>query len=162
MRRTLRAISEMEGSPDDGNGDRGERDIPSTAQRIAANDQVGREWISELAERHGVHESDIRLLSRTRDPDWIGTDADHAKGAWFRELWEHAVADRSHPKIHVRGVHYATISRAKEIEPPTNCEWKFYQNTETCFDYLGSASTAACVLGYVPYEGLVDEKNAQE
>lgn len=62
----------------------------------------------------------------------------------------------------MRGVHYATISRDEEIAPPTDCDWEIYQNTQTCFDYLGNASSAAHVLGYAPYEGLVDEKNAQE
>lgn len=156
-------MSEMEGSPDDGNGDRDERDVPSTAQRIAANDQVGREWIRELADQAGVSKWDLLMLSRKNDPDWIGTDTHHAKGAWFRALWEHAVDDRSEPTIHVRGVHYATISRDEEIEPPTQPKkWSIYQNTQRCFDYLTNASNYARVLGYVPYEGLVDEKNAQE
>lgn len=141
----------------------GESDVPSTAQRIAANDQVGREWIRELAERHGVHYTDLLLLSRKNDPDWIGTDTHHAQGAWFRDLWEYAVADRTEPTIHVRGVHYATISRDEVIKPPTEPEkWSVYQNTQRCFDYLTKASNYARVLGYVPYEGLVDEKNAQE
>lgn len=122
---------------------------------------TGREWVREVAQWHGIDVDDVLMLSRQNDPDWMGTPTDHKKAEWFRELWEHAVADRTDREIHTRGVHYATVMRDEDIVPPTNCTWEAYQNTDACYGYLSSAATAARVLGYVPLDGITDEKNNQ-
>lgn len=122
-----------------------------------------RDETREMADELGVTIDEVLLLSSQNDPMNIGTDTDHKKAAWFAELWEHAVADRDDKAIHVRGVHYATVMRDEVIEPhPGNrCKWDAYQNTTNCYAYLCDASVSARVLGHVPLDGIVDEKNDQ-
>ena len=148
-------MSEMEREseskdPDAGDGDG--TDVPRT----------GEAWLAAEAKRHGVETDDLLLLSSNNAPDEMGGDTDHKQGRWFKELWEYATASRTDPTIHIRGVHYATVMRDEEIESATPCHtWTIYQNTDTCFSYLKGASKAARILGYVPMNAIVDEKNTQ-
>lgn len=134
---------------------------PALSKTDPDGSETGREWVKEFARSHGIGDEDALMISKKNDPDWKGTEADHKKAEWFRELWEYAVADRSDRKIHTRGVHYATVMRDEEIEPPTSCKWGVYQNTATCYGYLRKAAVTARILGYVPLDGVLDEKNDQ-
>ncbi|WP_241154824.1 hypothetical protein [Halorubrum sp. CSM-61] len=90
-----------------------------------------------------------------------GTDADHAKAEWFAELWKEAVDGRDEKEIHPRGVHYYVTMNDLDVEPPTDCSWAIYQNTQRCYDYLEEASVLARILGYVPLDGVRDDKHDQ-
>lgn len=121
-----------------------------------------REFIKSRAKELDVDADDLLILSRQNDPFWTGTDGDHAKAQWFAELYEKAVASREDDRIHVRGVHYATVMLDEEVEPPTSrTSWDVYQNTETCWSYLAQAAKTARILGYVPLDKVRDEKNDQ-
>lgn len=124
-----------------------------------------REWIKRLADEIGDHVDvdDLLIQSKRRDPMMKGTDADHAKAQWFAKWWRRATEGRvDGDTIHVRGVHYFMYQDANErIEPPTNCSWNEYRNTEKCYDYLESAAVLARILGYVPLDGLADKKHGQ-
>jgi hypothetical protein len=120
-----------------------------------------REWVKEQAEQYDVDPDDLLIQSTRRDPMYKGTDADHAKAAWFAELWEQAVDGRDEDRIHVRGVHYFIVMNDMDVQPPTDCSWSIYQNTEKCYNYLESASVLARILGYIPLGGVFDNKHDQ-
>jgi hypothetical protein len=144
-------VSPPSGKPDTINDvDRGPRDS-----------EKNRDWLRRLADTYGVSTSDVRLLSRNRDPFWMGTDGHHAKAEWFADLWQQAVAGRVEETIHIRGVHYFIVSLDEDVAPPGNCSWEIYKNEKTCFNYLADAAVAARVLGYVPLDGITDEKNTE-
>ncbi|WP_276257214.1 hypothetical protein [Halomontanus rarus] len=144
-----------------------------------------RERIKAQAKEFGVEPDDLLIQSRRRDPMFKGTPADHAKAEWFADLWEKAVAGREDQRIHVRGVHYFIVMSTDEettlnveqlpvdydpdelerldgpIEPPTSCSWSEYANTDKCYDYLEGAATLARILGYIPLDGIHDNKHDQ-
>lgn len=144
-----------------------------------------REWVQSKAAEFGVDADDLLIQSRRRDPMFKGTSADHAKAEWFAGLWEKAVAGRQQKQIHVRGVHYFVVmSTSSEtmlnvdqlpvafdpteldqlegpIRPPTQCSWAEYANTDKCYDYLEGAAKLARILGYIPLDGIYDNKHDQ-
>lgn len=148
-----------------------------------------RAWVKRQADELGVEVEDLLIQSKRRDPLYKGTDADHAKAQWFADLWQQAVAGRDGDQIHVRGVHYFIVMATGEasidperlrqeygidlaldagadlqapVEPPTRTSWGTYQNTETCYNYLEEAAKLARILGYVPLDGVIDRKHAQQ
>src|SRR5262249_38981904 len=59
--------------------------------------------------------------------------------------------------IHLRGLHYR-ISSAGAIQRP---DGKPYLNTDDCWEWLQEdAAKAGRWLGYVPFERIIDERNA--
>lgn len=144
-----------------------------------------REWIKSQADQFGVDADDLLIQSRRRDPMFKGTQADHAKAEWFADLWKKAVAGREQDQIHVRGVHYYIVMSTSEettlnidqlpveydpdeldrldgpVRPPTDCSWEEYANTDKCYDYLEGAATLARILGYIPLDGIHDNKHDQ-
>ncbi|WP_455448187.1 hypothetical protein [Natrinema thermotolerans] len=117
-----------------------------------------REQIDALAEQYGVDVDDLLIQSRRRDPMYKGTDADHAKAEWFANLWQKAVEQRESDRIHVRGVHYTVYMSDLEVEPPTDCSWDTYDNTQKCYDYLEECAVLARILGYIPLDGIIDKR----
>ncbi|ADB63927.1 hypothetical protein Htur_5039 (plasmid) [Haloterrigena turkmenica DSM 5511] len=120
--------------------------------------QSPREQIDALAEEYGVDVDDLLIQSRRRDPMYKGTDADHAKAEWFARLWQQAVEQRESDRIHVRGVHYTVYMSDMDVEPPTNCSWESYDNTQRCYDYLEECAVLARILGYIPLDGIIDKR----
>ncbi|WP_440767517.1 hypothetical protein [Natronorubrum sp. DTA7] len=144
-----------------------------------------REEIKRQAQAFGVDVDDLLIQSRRRDPMFKGTSGDHKKAEWFADLWEQAVAGRDEQSIHVRGVHYYIVMSTDEgttlnveqlpveydpdeleqlegpVRPPTNCSWNEYANIDKCYDYLEEAATLARILGYIPLDGIHDNKHSQ-
>ncbi|AEH39525.1 hypothetical protein [Halopiger xanaduensis] len=117
-----------------------------------------REWIDGLAEQYNVDADDLLIQSRRRDPMYKGTEADHAKAEWFARLWNEAVEQRESDRIHVRGVHYHVYMSDMDVEPPTDCSWETYDNTQKCYDYLEECAVLARILGYIPLDGIIDKR----
>ena len=150
-----------------------------------ADESSLRAWIKRQAAEYGVDPDDLLIQSRRRDPMFKGTKADHAKAEWFAELWKKAVAGREEKRIHIRGVHYFIVMSTDEettlnvdqlpvdydpaelnqlkgpIRPPTDCSWSEYANTDKCYDYLEGTATLARILGYIPLDGIYDNKHDQ-
>lgn len=120
-----------------------------------------RSWVKERARELGVDAEDLLIQSKRRDALYKGTDADRKKAEWFARYWKRAVKDRDVERIHVRGVHYFIYGLDEDVEPPTNCSWPVYRNTETCYNYLESAAKLARILGLVPLDGIEDNKHDQ-
>lgn len=120
--------------------------------------------LDRLKAETGIPKSDLTLTTLQNDPLNVGkSELDHRKAQWAALLWKHAVADRCDDEIHTRGVHYVTLSTDFTIPSPNpeDTDWDVYANTTTCYAYLSSALSAARVLGYVPENGIIDEKNSR-
>ncbi len=96
---------------------------------------------------------DLTVLAPQNDPFRVDTASRHRDGEWLaitaRDL---GLGDR---KIHLRGLHYMVIARPKPDGAP-------YTNTEKDWLWLsGDAGKAARWLGYIPFDQIVDQRNAE-
>lgn len=101
----------------------------------------------------GLTLDDLTVLSSGRDPFRVDTPANHRDAAWLAE----AVADLLPPdrKAHLRGLHYAVLGRTKP-------KGGHYVNDDATWTWLSEkAAKAARWLGYLPFERIVDQRNAE-
>jgi hypothetical protein len=112
-----------------------------------------RQVLNETTREQGCSMKALTVLATQNDPFRVDTPAGHRDGAWLavtaREL---GLGDR---KIHLRGLHYMVIGRPKPDGTP-------YTNTDSDWNWLASdAGKAARWLGYLPFEQIVDNRNAE-
>jgi hypothetical protein len=112
-----------------------------------------RDLLETTAAVEGVPMKDLTVLAPQNDPFRVDTPAGHRDGAWLADqITELGLAGRT---IHLRGLHYAVIGRPKPDGTP-------YTNTDDDWTWLhGKAAKAARWLRYVPFESIVDQRNAQ-
>jgi hypothetical protein len=114
-----------------------------------------RELIETSASRALCNLKALTVLGLQRDPYRLDTAAGHRNGAWFATMVERFV--EPHGTIHLRGLHYQ-ISSSGRINTPHGLP---YTNTDENWLWLvDCASKAGRWLGYVPFERIVDERNA--
>jgi hypothetical protein len=111
-----------------------------------------RRLLEETAAAEGLAMKDLTVLAPQNDPFRVDTPAGHRDGAWLamtaREL---GLGDR---KIHLRGLHYMVLGRPKP-------DGTVYVNTEADWLWLSAgAGKAARWLGYLPFDQVVDQRNA--
>ena len=111
-----------------------------------------RQILEDTATTEGVPLKDLTVLAPQNDPYRIDTPARHRDGAWLamtaRDL---GLGDR---KIHLRGLHYMVLGRPKP-------DGTAYANTDEDWTWLsGDAGKAARWLGYLPFDQIVDQRNA--
>lgn len=106
---------------------------------------------SAMAE-HGLSMKDLTVLDKATDPFRVDTPAGHRDGRWFAD----AVDDLGYRgrTIHLRGMHYMLLSRVKP-------DGTAYENTAKDWQWLvGGPGKAARFLAYVPFESIIDQRNA--
>jgi hypothetical protein len=108
--------------------------------------------LEDTAAEEGIPLKDLTVLAAQNDPFRVDTPARHRDGAWLamtaRDL---GLGDR---KIHLRGLHYMVLGRPKPHGLP-------YTNTDEDWLWLsGDAGKAARWLGYLPFDQVVDQRNA--
>jgi hypothetical protein len=93
-------------------------------------------------------------LTSCNDPFYV-MPGRQAAAEWFAALWREHCQHRS--QMHVRGIHYLLISLAN---PPNNPRTTMtYENTDQCYAAISEAARDARLLGLVPFERIVDERN---
>jgi hypothetical protein len=112
-----------------------------------------RQALVAAAAEAGCPLKDLTVLAPQNDPFRVDTPAGHRDGEWLaitaREL---GLGDR---RIHLRGLHYMVLGRPKPDGSP-------YANTEEDWEWLqAGAGKAARFLGYIPFEQIVDQRNAE-
>ena len=99
--------------------------------------------------------SDLTVLSAAVDPYRLDTDASHRDGGWLARQLNKLCGSAA--RIHWRGLHYAIVQEAN-IEKPNG---EIYRNTEADWIWLSeNAGKAARWLGYIPFERIIDARNA--
>lgn len=106
-----------------------------------------RQLLDETMQETGLRMKALTVLSGGVDPFRLDTPAKHRDGKWLAD----SIADLS--VRHLRGMHYALIGRPKPDGSP-------YTNTESDWNWLGDAASAARWLNYIPFDMMVDRKHA--
>jgi len=100
--------------------------------------------------------SDLTVLSAAVDPYRLDTDAGHRDGAWLAAQLNTLCGPTA--RIHWRGLHYAIVQETKIRKP----NGEIYRNTEADWIWLSEgAGKAARWLGYIPFERIFDQRNAE-
>ena len=112
-----------------------------------------RSVVDEAMNGHGAKLNELTVLAPQRDPYRQDTPAGHRDGRWLAEILGRLGDGRL---IHLRGLHYATLG-LEAIKPNGSP----YVNTEEDWLYLSEqAAKSARWLGYVPFERIIDQRNA--
>jgi hypothetical protein len=114
--------------------------------------------IKDYMEDDGCTLDDLTVLARDNDPFRQDRDEGHKLGRWLRDTleselgWEVGEGGRT---IHNRGLHYLLIGQRKP-------DGSVYANTEPEWKWLSDrVSKAARWLGYIPFEQVTDQRNAE-
>jgi hypothetical protein len=101
----------------------------------------------------GCTMSDLTVLDKKNDPFRVDTPARHRDGQWLADTAaDLGLGDR---RIHLRGLHYMVIGRPK-------LDGESYRNTDPDWLWLqGDAAKAARWLGYIPFDQIADQRNAE-
>jgi hypothetical protein len=125
------------------------QDAPAHKRRDTSLSAV----IRDAALRSGCSLTALSVLSD--DPYRIDTPAGRVIAKWFAENLNRAIVPVR--QIHLRGLHYALMS-IKGLRKPNG---KLYRNTDEDWNWLQSAAKAARFLGYVPFDRIADNRNAE-
>jgi hypothetical protein len=95
---------------------------------------------------------DLTVLAPQNDPFRIDRPSAHRDGEWLAVTAQRLGLGKR--KIHLRGLHYMIIGQTKPDGTP-------YANTKADWEWLSSeAGKAARWLGYLPFDQIVDQRNA--
>ena len=107
-------------------------------------------------EESGYSRADLTVLSIQADPYRLDTPAGHRDGAWCAKQLARAFGATR--KTHWRGLHYAIVARGKVRKP----DGTIFANTDADWSWLANvAGKAARWLGYIPFERITDNRNAE-
>lgn len=109
--------------------------------------------LETTASETGASLDSLTVLARQNDPFRVDTPARHRDGEWLAvTLADLGLGER---RIHLRGSHYMLIGVPKPDGTP-------YTNTDEDWLWLqGHAAKAARWLGYIPFDQIVDQRNAE-
>jgi hypothetical protein len=133
------------------------RSVPSRSKSDDENYQPGKlhRTLESAAELEFCSADDLTVLSKGKDPYRLDTASGHRLGRWCALLIERFLAPEA--RIHLRGFHYLLASAADVTRP----DGSRYINSDAMWEWLAdTAMKAARWLGYVPFERIVDERNA--
>jgi hypothetical protein len=98
----------------------------------------------------------LTVLSPAVDPYRLDTVAGHRDGKWVRDQLKRALKQSA--RIHWRGLHYAIVVRGNVRKP----NGEVYRNSDEDWTWLSTvAGKAARWLGYIPFERITDNRNAE-
>jgi hypothetical protein len=127
------------------------------SKSIDENHQPGKlhRILEEAAKLEFCHADELTVLSKAKDPYRLDTATGHRLGRWCADLIERFLPPQA--TIHLRGFHYLLASAADVTRP----DGSRYINSDAMWEWLAdTAMKAARWLGYVPFERIVDERNA--
>jgi hypothetical protein len=117
---------------------------------------VLRRVLEAAYEEYDYSRADLTVLSVRVDPYRLDTDAGHRDGAWAAKQLNAAFGKNR--RTHWRGLHYAIVARGNVRKP----DGEFYRNTDSDWEWLlNVAAKSARWLGYIPFERIGDNRNAE-
>jgi hypothetical protein len=118
---------------------------------------VLRSVLERAREEAGCSLGDLTALSAQVDPYRLDTPAGHRDGEWLAKKLDKAIGKSR--RIHWRGLHYVLVSGKRPAVKP---DGEVYRNTEEDWLWMSSvAGKAARWLGYIPFERISDNRNAE-
>jgi hypothetical protein len=117
---------------------------------------VLRSVLEEASAGVGCSLGDLTVLSAQVDPYRLDTPAGHRDGRWVAQQLNSAIGRER--KIHWRGLHYVLVSTTALTKP----NGERYRNDDENWTWLTNiAGKAARWLGYIPFERITDNRNAE-
>lgn len=117
---------------------------------------VLRSVLEDAHEENGYSRSDLTVLSAQVDPYRLDTPSGHRDGKWAATQLARAFGKKR--RTHWRGLHYAIVAQGNVRKP----DGDIYRNTESDWLWLSNvAGKAARWLGYIPFERITDNRNAE-
>jgi hypothetical protein len=105
---------------------------------------------------NGYSRGDLTVLSAQVDPYRLDTPAGHRDGEWAAAQLNHFFGRTK--RTHWRGLHYAIVAQGNVRKP----NGEVYRNDDDNWLWLsGAAGKAARWLGYIPFERITDNRNAE-
>jgi hypothetical protein len=95
----------------------------------------------------------LLALAPCNDPFYAGVGSRRQAAEWFADIW----AEHGAVGSHLRRLHYRLISSTVLCKPDRTP----YENTESDWTFLVTASLAARYLDLVPFDCLVDRRNEE-
>jgi hypothetical protein len=123
-----------------------ERPVPAAPSGALA------EVIHRASDEHGISVTDLTVLSSGNDP--YRAYKHRAKAEWFAKVFQQLVP--LGVTKHLRGFFYLLVS-SPDISGP---DGKPFVNDDDHWQIVQTASKAARWLGLVPFERIIDERNA--
>jgi hypothetical protein len=115
-----------------------------------------RSVLEKACAKTGASLSALTVLSAQVDPYRLDTDAGHRDGRWVAEQLDRLLAPNK--QIHWRGLHYLLVSTTGLTKP----NGETYRNIDEDWTWLVNiAGKSARWLGYVPFESITDNRNAE-
>jgi hypothetical protein len=111
------------------------------------------ETIKKLATEAGCPIPGLLALDRSKDPFFLGSDADQRNAGWFRDVWERYGFGTG---VHLRRIFYRVVN---DPDRPKRPDGEAFENTNQCWAFLGEASKSARCLGLVDPAAFVDRRN---
>jgi hypothetical protein len=109
--------------------------------------------IKQLAKELKCSIKDLIALSPQNDPFYVGSPSEMKGAEWFAELWQQFGYSDG---VHLRRVHYKTVSQETPVFKPNG---KPYENTQNDWQYLCNTGKWARYLDFVPAGHFVDRRN---
>ena len=131
------------------------------SSRSGANNTVNgfgalRSILEAACEQNGCGLGSLTVLSAQVDPYRLDTPAGHRDGQWIAGQLKRAL--KRGVRIHWRGLHYVIVVRGNVRKP----NGEIYRNTDEDWEWLLTvAGKAARWLGYIPFERILDNRNAE-
>jgi hypothetical protein len=117
---------------------------------------VLRSVLEEASTKTGRSLGELTVLSAQIDPYRLDTEARHRDGRWVAEQLDRLVARGR--QIHWRALHYILVSTTSLAKP----NGEPYKNIDEDWTWLVEvAGKAARWLGYIPFERIIDNRNAE-
>jgi hypothetical protein len=111
--------------------------------------------LRRVIERYGLPLRELTVLAMQSDPYRFDVEARHVEGRWVRTQLDRFYPGRT---THWRGLLYAIIMSKRKIRKP---DGQFFQNSDDDWVWLQRAGKAARWLGHVPFDRIVDRRNAE-
>lgn len=138
----------------------GERAGSDSVTTTAPADDIGsvgqtrlRRVLENVIAEQGCSLKSLTVLSAQNDPFRVDTPARHRDGQWLANTA--ADLGLGSRKIHLRGLHYMVLGRTKP-------NGESYANSDEDWLWLSAhAGKAARWLGYLPFDQITDQRNAE-
>jgi hypothetical protein len=129
---------------------------PQTKSSQGNGHGVLRSIIEAARQELGYGLGDLTVLSAQVDPYRLDTPSGHRDGQWLAQQIDRVIGKKK--RIHWRGLHYAVLVQGNVRKP----NGEIYTNTDDDWNWISTvAGKAARWLGYVPFERIIDNRNAE-